>query len=442
MLKRFAILGVTVALAAVAATPSYATFIQGAVRTVSTADAPALGTSVACRYYQVTGAFAGTNITTGSSTTPACLENRCPRTFNTNALFGGAGFGGYNCNQEATDSYAPPATEPSNQTFYNLIDAQANAGTCDHIGYYVVQGQSANNLSNDNAGDARALNCAGTVTQNCFTAGDVTNSDQTPLTSTASTFGSTPHQIRSIGGLSPIPTVRVSAPNTNGCGPNSVKVTWDDPIDATPTMKNGVPSPVQGVNLYANTAGCGACPNGETGWVQVAQFSANAGAAGTCAPIPAGGTSWYALTVRVKGPGNGPTSIETGRVGGVGFVGANSQCVDNGSGTVARIVSLAARYAGRGTVNVNWTSGSEGGVQGFYVTRATTPAGPFTRVSDLVGTTGDNSRYTFADHIRAGVGRLVYYQLQIQHTDGTSELSGTTAVTMPTPKAKKLGDNN
>jgi len=438
MLKRLTILGLMVALAAVAA-PIYAdTFVQGAIRTVPTTDNAAFGTpsTVACRVYQVTGPDPGINVTTGTGTTPACLNNRCPRTFATAAIFGGAGLGGYNCNQESTGSYNPPAP-PTDQIFYNLIDAEANAGTCDHIAYYAVQGQLANNNLNNNAGDARASNCAGTVTQNCFTAAEQTNSDQTPLTSTLATFGSTPHQIRSIGGLSPVPTPRVSSPGGGGCASNEVRVTWDDPIDASSLMKNGVPSPVQGVNLYSNSSSCGTCPSGsDAAWLPVAQFGTSAGATGTCAPI-SGGT-WFALTVRVKGPSNAATSIETGRVGSTGFVGANSQCVAP-AGTVSRIVSLAARYAGRGTVNVNWTSGSEGGVQGFYVTRATSATGPYTRVSDLVGVTGDSSHYTYADHIRTSLGRMVYYQLEIMNSDGTIEHSGSTAVTTPGPKMNKLG---
>jgi len=437
MLKRFAILGLIAALAAVAA-PIYAdTVLQGAVRMIPTADQPSLS-SVGCRYYSI-GGNGSPSVPTINANTPTCINDRCIRTFVTAAIFGGAGFGGYNCNQESTGVYGPPAAEPSDMTYYNLIDAEVGAGTPNHIAYYAVQGQLANNNTTGNAGDARALNCAGTVAQNCFTAGDPTNADATPLQSTFATFGSTPHQIRSIGGLSPVPTPRVSSPGQGGCAGNEVRVTWDDPIDATQSMKNGVPSPVQGVNLYVNPASCGAGPSGnDAGWVSVGQFSATAGAAGTCAAIPASSSGWFALTVRLKGPTSAPTTIETGRVGATGFVGANSQCV-GAVGTVSRIVSLAARYAGRGTVNVNFTSGTEGGVQGFYITRATSPTGPYTRVSDQISATGDNSRYTFADHIRTNLGRLVYYQVEIVNNDGTIEHSGSTSVTTPGPKMKKLG---
>src|SRR5215813_7525370 len=301
MLKRFAILGLVAALAAVAA-PIYAdTVLQGAVRAIPTADNASLS-SVGCRYYQVSNP-----LTTINANTPTCNNDRCVRTFSTNAIFGGAGMGGYNCNQERTGTYGPPPAEPSDQTYYNLIDAEANAGTCNHIAYYVVQGQSANNLQTFNAGDARAANCAGTVAQNCFTAGDPSNADSSPILHTNATFGATPHTIRSIGGLSPVPTVRVTGPGGGGCGPDEVRATWDDPIDATPLMKNGVPSPVQGVNLYMNSAFCGTCPSGDDpGWTLIGQFGTTAGAVGTCVTL-----QWpdphvrFALTVRFKGPGDG-----------------------------------------------------------------------------------------------------------------------------------------
>jgi hypothetical protein len=436
MLKRFAILGLIAALAAVAA-PIYAdTFIQGAVRQIPTGASAPLGATVGCRVYTV-GGNGSPGVPTINANTAACLNDRCIRTFNTNALFGGPGFGGYNCNQESSGPYGHPAVEPSNMTYYNLIDAETGAGTPDHIAYYVVQGQSVNANLNQNAGDARAANCAGTVTQNCFTAGDASNSDSTPVGSTRVTgFGSAANTIASIGGLSPVPTPRVTRPGGGGCAAGEVRVTWDDPITPTATLKNGVADPLQGVNLYSNPADCANGPTGnDPGWTLVGQHGATDGGTGVCAPV--GPSTWFALTVRVKGPTSAPSSIETGRVGSGGFVGANSQCV--GTATASRIVSFAARYAGRGTVNVNWTSGTEGGVQGFYLTRATSPTGPYTRVSDMIGATGDSSHYTFADKIRTNLGRLVYYQLEIVNADGTIERSGSTSVTTPGPKMKKLG---
>src|SRR5262249_20614016 len=139
MPKRVAILAFLCILTAAVAPLQADTVVQGSVRGIPTADNAAIAGTVGCRVYQVTGP-----VTTINANTPQCINIRCLRTFSTNAIFGGAGLGGYNCNQESTGTYGPPPTEPSNQTFYELVDAEANAGTCNHIAYYAVQGQSAN----------------------------------------------------------------------------------------------------------------------------------------------------------------------------------------------------------------------------------------------------------------------------------------------------------
>ena len=74
------------------------------------------------------------------------------------------------------------------------------------------------------------------------------------------------------------------------------------------------------------------------------------------------------------------------------------------------------------------------------MTRASSPAGPYTRVSDQITTTGDGSRYTVSDRIRSSA-RMVYYQIQVVKADGTTETSGVASATLPAPKAKKLTDN-
>jgi len=426
MLKKIALVGVLVALVAAVSAPAFAAqAIQGSARNVSSATNTALAGTLGCRTYSVSGADIGIN-----NNTPTCANQRCLRPYNTATFFG---TGGYRCNPEGTAAYN---TDADNQTFYNLIDAEAGAGTCNHVAFYAVQGQVASSTVLVNVGDDRQAGCPGTASINCFTAADIPNADQTPLTSTNASFGSVPHQIASADSLSPVPTVRVSSPGAGGCAADSVRLTWDEPQDYAATMRNGVPSPVQGVNLYVNNAPCGGCPDGSTGWVQLSSQPLGAGSTGVCQQIL--GPSWFALTVRVKGPGTGPTTLETGRTGPTGFVGANSQCVAP-AGTVAHIVSISARYAGRNTVNVNWTSGSEGGVSGYYVTRATTPAGPFTRIADQVATTGDGSHYTIADKVHNNV-RMMYYQIQVVKADGTTEMSGLASATLPAPKGKKLAD--
>jgi hypothetical protein len=420
----FVLLSLT--LAGLAGLPVFgAQTIMGSARAITPADNADLGGTFACRNYSVAGADAGIN-----NNTPECQNIRCPRPYNTNTIFG---FGGYRCNQENTASYN---TDQDNQTVYMLVDAEVGAGACNHIAYFAVQGMIASSTVLINVGDDRQSGCPGTASINCYFPVDPAQARQTPLPSTFPTHGPVPHQITSIAGLSPVPTVRIHS-DLVGCGIGAVRLTWEEPETYAGLMRNGVPSPVQGVNLYVNHASCGTCPDGATGWSLLGSFPMSAGATGICQPLFFGG-SWYALTVRLKGPGSAPSSIETGMVGGVGFVGANSQCVDPRP-VVARIVSLSARYVGRSRVNVQWTSGAEGGVEGFLVSRASSPAGPYDRVSEVIAPTGDGSRYAFSDRVHASAGGgPVYYRIEVACADATAEYSGVVSAILPAPRAKKL----
>ena len=95
---------------------------------------------------------------------------------------------------------------------------------------------------------------------------------------------------------------------------------------------------------------------------------------------------------------------------------------------------MSARYAGRGIVSVSWTTGSEGGVQGFYVTRAASASGAFERVSDMIAPRGDGQTYNAQDRVHAALGRALYYAVEIVGADGTITSSGPTAITLPAPR--------
>jgi len=446
MLKRLALVALVVVAAAAMTTPIFAAIsVQGNVGSV----ADGTGLTAGCRYYSVSGANAEVNMNQCFTSVTACCPNpggdplnptnqaRCIRAYTSNTLLGG----GFVCNQENTAGYNNDA---NNQTFYNLVDAEYHEGLPDHVGFFAVQGQIAGSSAGNNPGSASALNCAGTTNTNCFTRADSTNSRATPITSTAVSYGGTANQISSAGGLSPIPVVQLcsAAQCSPSCGSGSVCLKWEDPHTYAGTMKNGVPSPVLGVNLYSNPA---QNPTGNNGWSLIGTFPLGTGG-GTCL-TPGGGVcvsgaspATFGLNVRVKGPGTGPTELEPLRVPGTvqPSVGGNSAFYS--AGTAVRIVSLTTRYAGRNTVYVNFTSGVEGGVQGYYVTRASTPAGPYTRVSDQLSVTGDNSRYSYADHVNRNLDRMVYYQIEIVKADGTVEHSGTAVATLPSPKGKKLGN--
>ena len=144
---------------------------------------------------------------------------------------------------------------------------------------------------------------------------------------------------------------------------------------------------------------------------------------------PSGSCDYYALTVRLIGGGGGTNEVETFRVG------ANSQAVSN-SPTAVRIVRFDAEYAGHGIVNVNWQSGLEGGLSGFYVGRSQNASGPFARVSELIRAKGDNSNYSTTDRVAAGNSRIYYYRLEIVGSDGSITTSSPAAVTLPTRSRK------
>jgi len=446
MLKRIVLLALMVTLGAALAAPVLAAVaIQGVVGDIDAGSSANLGTSFGCRVWSNLDPNINAN---QAVTAPACLNNRCtdPAVIFYDPSMPG---GGYYCNQENTGPYHNDA---EGQTFTELADAQAFAGACNHTAFYSLQGMiPRTDIPTDN-GDPSISGCPSGFFQNCFERADNPDALVVPYTNTNQGYPTAAsHTISKVGGMSPVPPVRVS--KTALCG-SGVQLTWSDPELYSTTNKDGVTTFVKGVRLYENHNPCSQCPNGDAGWVASTsgptgdgKYALGAGG-GTGVCVPVTGDTWYALTVRVKGPnrdtGGGPpapdpnSEVETGRVGLVGFVGANSQCV-NRNATAVRIASMSARYAGRGTVNVNFTTGLEGGVQGYYVARASSPNGPFTRVSGLLNARGvDGSPYAYSDKVRSALGRVLYYSVEIVQTDGTTENSASTAVNLPAGK-KKLG---
>lgn len=447
MLKKIVLLGLTAALGLALAAPAFATGMQAAVGEVPNADSLALG-QIGARIYSIgvcpagasTGCAGGSTLTINANT-PACTDIRCLRTWTT--LQADAGPGGYPSQVENTTGYNSDA---ENQTFYVLWDGQVNAGAGNHAAFYAAQGTVAAS-GTPPLGHFRKAACGGTLAGNCFNRDDTTNSDQTPVQFVNAGYQSA-HTLSQIGGLSPVPTVRVGSPGV-GCAAGDSKLTWDDPALYTAAMNSNAnnppqptppPSPVMGVRLYTNHSPCstngGQGPSGDlAGWTAGASFANGAGAAGTCVTVA--GDTWYALTVRFRGPGAAPSELETGISGSpaAGFVGANSQCVGNPA-TASRIVNLTARYAGRGSVNVSWTTGTEGGVQGFYVTRGTSASGPFTRVSEMVAPRGDGQTYAVQNKVHSALGRVQYYSIEVVNADGTSTQSGPAAVNLPAAKQR------
>lgn len=404
--------------------------IEGSVR-IPSADVGILGTkdNLACRAYSVYGAEAGINLNT-AATNPACLNNRCMRNYNVSQQI-------FVSNQEGTGLYNRDA---DGQIFYNLTDAEIFPGACNHAAYYGVQGMVTNSGVLMYPGDFRADNCPGTTALNCFDILLPSDAGPNPLTNVNMGLPGTPHTLSSIGGLTPVPNVTIQAPN-GPCGPSALTLHWREPNQYAGNMRGGAPSPVLGVRLWKNNAPCGACPGGNlsAGWQPVGFYPLGAGSLGVCHPVSQEDSLWFALTVVLRGPSIEPKQIETGIVGNwpnqSGFVGTNSQCMSLAP-TALRIAGISARYMGRATVQVSFTTGSEAGLSGFNVQRAPNASGPWATLGEMVATRGDGSSYTVNDKVRPSLGSLLYYQVQVVMNNGATEQSGSAGVTLPLVQKK------
>ena len=415
---------------AVWATPLFAArAIQGSVGEITVADAAALGPIG----FQIWSAQPG-GTTVINNNTASCRMVRCIKSFVTIASLaspGAPGGGGYVANQEATQVYN---SDLQDQPFYMLADASMNNATPSHIGFFGVSGVTANNAG---LGQHLAQQCGTTGAQNCFGRIDMASAAP-PLYSTWIGYGGW-NTIRAIGGLNPIPNVLVAT--TTSADNTAVMLAWVDPPTYPGAMRPSTsspapPSPVIGVALYKNDRPSGACDAptaNDPAWAKMADYPLGGGSRGIIDDAPANptfGCRWYALKVRLIGPGGPPNQIET-------VLGVNSQPA-RGDATAVRITRFTTTYAGHGNVIVGWTSGVEGGVRGYYLTRALTASGPFTRISGLIPGKGDESSYTFTDSPGGLAARAYFYRLEIVGSDGTVSTSSIESVNLPS-RTRKSG---
>ena len=412
-MRKIGTMSLVLAIGAAWAMPALAArAIQGAVGEVTTANGAALG-AVGWRIWS---ALPG-GTTVFNNNTASCRNMRCIRSFITNTTLaapGAPGGGGYVSNQEATQVYNDDAQE---QPFYLLADADMSHATANHIAFYGVSGVTANNAG---VGQFLARDCGTAAAQNC--AGRIDTVSAGPPLTNVWPSGT----IRAIGGLNPVPNVKLAA-----VGDATFRLTWSDPRQYPDTMRPSnfapaPPSPVIGVGLYKcdRPSGDATPPTGDDAcWTKTGDYPLGTGSTGVPDTIPTGvGTRWYSLTVRCIGPGGLPNEMETYR-------GVNSQPA-RGDATSVRIEQVTASYAGHGNVLVGWKSGVEGDTLGYYVTRSSMPDGPYLRLSGLIAARGDASLYRFTDSVPAA-GRAYYYRIEAAARNGNIFDSSIVFVTAP-----------
>ena len=293
-----------------AATPELAARpVQGAVGEVTTADGAALGPVG----FRIWSAMPG-GTTAINNNVASCRMVRCIKSFVTNATLaspGATGGGGYVGHADGTNAYNDRAEE---QPFYELVDVSMNDSGTNHIGYYGVSGVTANELGvgsflSEQCGTSGGLNCYGRI--------DI-NDAVPPLTGTYVDYGGAANTIRAIGGLNPIPNVRVDA-----VVGGTATLSWNDPPTYSGNMRPSTvspapPSPVIGVRLWKNerVGTCSGPTAADPGWTSVGTF--DLGQTSTQVPLNTSSDracTFFALTVRLIGPAGSPNEIETYRVG-------------------------------------------------------------------------------------------------------------------------------
>ena len=240
MRKRLLILGLMAVLVLAGSAPSYAArAISGAIGNVSAADGALLSGKVGFRIYSgLPGGESNINDNTFS-----CRNVRCMRSYSTNPTLQP---GGFVANMEGTQVYNG---DLPNQPYYLLADACLNDAAANHIGFYAIGGVAGNNSG---IGNHLSSGCPATTATVCFKRMDETLAGPDLLNS-YNGFPAGGHSLRHIGGLNPIPNVRVTIGGS--CPAGMICLTWPEPSDYASAMRpsSDAPapsSPVLGVTLY------------------------------------------------------------------------------------------------------------------------------------------------------------------------------------------------
>jgi hypothetical protein len=328
-----------------------------------------------------------------------------------------------------------------------MWDHVQSPATPSYVGYYNLVGQTATTLETGKVPDET---CTGTTTNlSCFLPGTPARNGGTQEDSRIDKDTVAPqNQLIQVDGWSPIPNVKVGS-----VGSGTVSLGWNAAAYAVPAAESGTATnPLLGYILYRwDDIDADGSPNdniceppyseADLGW-SIDQFVAKSGGALESATGSFTDTGqdcrFYAIRLVLDGPNlvsSGPDSA-TGQITGF-YKGSSSQGVKINP-LASDIFDFKVRYAGKNTMNIAWSSGSESGVTGYYVNRATSPTGPFSRITaEMVPAKGDGSAYSVLDKVSRSLGKTFYYQLQIQKTDGTlSDFASIISASLPKKSTK------
>ncbi|MDQ7006497.1 MAG: hypothetical protein Q9Q40_04635 [Acidobacteriota bacterium] len=305
---------------------------------------------------------------------------------------------------------------PYGSMAYMILDAEANGGASNHVGYYAWTAKAVND---GDTGKWFDPNCAGTVVYACL--GPASPSNASDVLQVPDHDGNGTAGLQAIGGLRPIPVPRVDAfDGTN------FNLSWDaaTPVGDTAEARYDL--------HFAITAPSGGnCPEPTTADMTFLRTEAGNSTTVTMGDVglAPGDEQCVTFSMQLRFP-----AMSDGTELLTRYFSANGQSVYTGQGGLAvKIYDLTATWVGRNNVEVDWKTSLEDGVVGFYVTRSFTANGTYQRVSDLIRANGEPSAYSFIDSVSARSGAVsgVFYRIEAIDVDDELTVSGTTQLELP-----------
>lgn len=305
-------------------------------------------------------------------------------------------------------------------TFYSVFDFEKNTGAGNHQGFYAW---TSGPISEGDTDSWFALDCTGTIVAGCLGNGNGANARAETGGVPASSGGPA---IANIGGLSPIPVPKAAA----GSSGDSFNLSWNA-ISSVGRAGGVAPA---GYEVWgARSANCASAAT--AGQFEFVKLVAGTSTTVNLSEVPGTGSAvTFALKIRY------PNALG-GTIVATRFLSANSQCF-LGSGLSANVYELSAKYAGKTNVEVGWKTSLEDGVRGFYVSRATTQNGPFTRVSELISAKGEASAYSYIDTIQVPAGTVkatgLWYKVETIDIDDNAVEYGPVKAQLPGPSGNAV----